>query len=135
MRFACCAVVLMACALVSGRTQPTFDLLGRLELVDRPPGATPVQGLMVSLHPLPLGYEVQARPDRDGKFVLKNVKPGRYSLTLPFAGQIRTFAKGPKALAPDGFELDSSDARALRIVVSLKTSIVSVKVRGGSKPR
>ena len=116
--------------MVTGQTPPTFDLPGYLELVDRPAEATPVEAMMVSLHPLVLDYDVQAWPDRDGKFVLKNVKPGRYSLTLPFPGRIRTFAIGSKALAPDGFELDSSDARALRIVVSLKTSIVSVKVRG-----
>jgi len=131
----------MACALVTGPTQPTFDptkptfdLPGYLELVDRPPNATPVEAMMVSLHhslhPLVLDYDVQARPDRDGKFVLKNVKPGRYSLTLPFPGRIRTFAIGSKKLTPDGFGLDSSDAGSLQIVVSLKTTIVSVKVRG-----
>jgi len=131
----------MACALVTGPTQPTFDptkptfdLPGYLELVDRPPKATPVEAMMVSLHhslhPLVLDYDVQARPDRDGKFVLKNVKPGRYSLTLPFPGRIRTFAIGSKKLTPDGFGLDSSDAGSLQIVVSLKTTIVSVKVRG-----
>ena len=130
MRFACYAVVLMACGLVSGRTLPTFDLPGSLELVDLPPQATPVEAMMVSLHPLILDYEIQAWPDRDGKFVLKNVKPGRYSLTLPFPGRIRTFALGSKELSPDGFKLDSSDVRPLRIIVSLKTSIVSVKVRG-----
>lgn len=144
MRFAGCAVVLMACGLASGRPRahrftgrhtvnsvpPTFDLPGRLELVDQPPEATPVEAMMVTLHPLVLDYEIQARPDRDGKFVLKNLKPGRYSLTLPFPGRIRTFAVGSNELAPDGFELDSSDVRPLRIIVSPKTSILSVRVRG-----
>jgi hypothetical protein len=119
-----------AYSMVTGRTPPTFDLPGYLELVDRPAEATPVEAMMVSLHPLVLDYDVEARPDQDGKFVLKNVKPGRYSLTLPFPGRIRTFATGSKELAPDGFRLDSSDAGPLQIVVSLKTSIVSVKVRG-----
>ena len=119
-----------AYSMVTGRTPPTFDLPGYLELVDRPAEATSVEAMMVSLHPLVLDYDVEARPDRDGKFVLKNVKPGRYSLTLPFSGRIRTFAIGSKELAPDGFRLDSSDARPLQIVVSLKTSILSVKVRG-----
>ena len=66
--------------------------------------------MMVGLHPLALGYEIQARPNRDGKFVLKDVKPGRYCLQLPFPGRIRTFALGSKELTPDGFELNSSDA-------------------------
>ena len=130
MRFACCTVALVACVLVSGRTLPTFDLPGSLELVDRPPSATPVEAMMVGLHPLVLDYEIQAWPDRDGKFVLKNVKPGRYSLTLPFPGRIRTFAIGSKELTPDGFELNSSDVGSLRIIASLKTSNVSVKVHG-----
>ena len=130
MRFACRAVVLMACGLATVRAQPTFDLPGRLELVDRPSKATPVEAMMVTLHPLALDYDIQAWPDQDGKFVLKKVKPGRYALTLPFPGRIRTFAIGSKELAPDGFELDSSDAGPLRIVVSLKTSVVSVKVLG-----
>lgn len=130
MRFACCTVALVACALASGQTPPTFDLPGSLELVDLPPEATPVEAMMVSLRPLVLGYEIQAWPDRNGKFVLKNVKPGRYSLTLPFPGRIRTFAIGSKELAPDGFELNSSDVGSLRIVVSEKTTKVSVKVGG-----
>ncbi len=130
MRFACCTVALVACVLASGQTLPTFDLPGSLELVDLPPEATPVEAMMVSLHPLARDYEIQARPDRNGKFVLKNVKPGRYSLTLPFPGRLRTFAIGSKELAPDGFDLNSSDGGSLRIVVSEKTTKVSVTVRG-----
>jgi hypothetical protein len=116
--------------LVSGQTLPTFNLFGSLELVDMPPEATPVEAMMVGLHPLLLDSEIQARPGRDGKFVLKNVKPGRYSLRLPFPGRIRSFAVGPEKLAPDGFELKSSNVGFLRIIVSVKTSKVSVKVRG-----
>jgi hypothetical protein len=130
MRIACCAVALVICGSVSGQTHSTFDLRGRLELVDRPPEATPVEAMLVSLHPLGRGYDIQAQPDRDGRFVLKNVSPERYSLTLPFPGRIRIFANGSRELAPDGFELSSSDGGPLRIVVSLKTSILSVKVRG-----
>jgi hypothetical protein len=130
MRFACCSVALVGCLLAGGQTLPTFDLPGSLALVDLPPEATPVEAMMVSLHPLVLDYEIQAWPDRSGKFVLKNVKPGRYSLTLPFPGRIRTFAIGTKELAPDGFELNSSDVGSLRIIVSEKTTKVSVKVRG-----
>jgi hypothetical protein len=130
MRFACCAVALAACVLVSGQTLPTFNLSGSLELVDMPPTATPVEEMMVGLHSLRLDSEIQARPGRDGKFVLKNVKPGRYSLTLPFPGRIRTFAIGAEELAPDGFELKSSNVGFLRIIVSEKTSEVSVKVSG-----
>lgn len=130
MRFACCTVALVACVLVSAQTLPTFDLPGSLELVDRPPYATPVEAMMVSLHPLVLDFEIQARPDRAGRFVLKNVKPGHYSLKLDFPGRIRTFAIGSKDLAPDRFELNPSDVGPLRIIASLKTSKVSVMVRG-----
>jgi hypothetical protein len=131
MRFACCTVALAACvSLVSAQRVPTFDLPGTLELVDRPPDATPVEAMMLGLHPLRLDDEIQAWPDRDGKFVLKKVKTGRYSLTLPFPGRIRSFAIGSRELAPDGFELNLNDAGSLRIIASLKTSNVSVKVRG-----
>ena len=94
--------------------------------MDLPPEATPVEAMMVSLHPLVLDYEIQAWPDRNGKFVLKNVKPGRYSLTLPFPGRIRTFAIGSKELAPDGFELNSSDVGSLRLLVN--AVIVQVRI-------
>lgn len=130
MRIACCAVALMICGSVSGQTYSTFDLRGRLELVDRPSEATPVEAMLVSLHPLERGYNIQAQPDREGRFVLKNVRPERYSLTLPFPGRIRTFANGSKELTPDGFELSSSDRGPIRIVVSLKSSILSVETRG-----
>jgi hypothetical protein len=40
-----------AYSMVTGRTPPTFDLPGYLELVDRPAEATPVEAMMVSLHP------------------------------------------------------------------------------------
>ena len=33
--------------MLTGRTPPTFELLGYLELVDRPPEATPVEAMMV----------------------------------------------------------------------------------------
>jgi len=135
MRIACCAVALMICSTLSGQTHSTFDLGGRLELADRPSEATPVEAMLVTLHPLEPSYDIQAQPDRDGRFVLKNVRPGRYSLTLPFPGRIRTFANGSKELAPDGFDLSSSDSGPLRIVVSLKTSVLSVKTRGLSNEK
>ena len=46
--------------MVTGRTPPTFDLPGYLELLDRPAEATPVEAMMVSLHPLVLDYDVEA---------------------------------------------------------------------------
>jgi len=52
MRFACCTVALLASMLASGQTLPTFDLPGSLELVDLPAEATPVEAMMVSLHPV-----------------------------------------------------------------------------------
>jgi hypothetical protein len=119
---------LMICGSASG--QRTFDLRGRLELVDRPPEATPVEAMLVSFHPLAGGYDLQVTPDHDGKFVLKNVRPGRYSLTLPFPGRIRTFSNGSSELDPDQFDLSSSDPGPLRIVASLKTSTLYVTARG-----
>jgi hypothetical protein len=114
----------------SAQTGSSFNLRGTIELVDLPPQATPIEAMLVSFHPLAPGYEIQAQPDRDGKFLLKNVKPEHYSLMLPFPGSIRSFTSGSKELAPDGFELSSSDRGPLRIVVSLKTSTLAVDARG-----
>lgn len=130
MRVACLAVMLTTCALAAAQTPPTFELHGSLKLVDRPPQATPVDSVMVSLHPLQSGFDVQAHPERTGRFVFKNVRPGRYSLSVPIAGRILSFTDGARKLAPNGFELNSSSPSTLRIVVSMKTSVLSVKVRG-----
>jgi len=133
MRIALCAVILMACASVGGQAHQAFNLSGRLELVDLPPEATPVEVLgAVRLMRLSegRGYPVDAQPDRDGRFVLKDVRPGHYSLELSFPGRIRTFSSGSRELAPDGLELTSGDVELLQIIVSLKTSVLSVKARG-----
>ena len=106
-----------------------FDLQGVVELVDRPPAATPVEAVSLALHPLDGGFEIWAQPDPDGKFILKKVRPGRYSLTYPMPGRIQTFAQGPNELAPEGFELRSDSIGPLRLVISLKASDVYVKVR------
>lgn len=130
MRVACLAVMLATCVVAAAQTPPTFELHGSLKLVDRPPQATPVDSVMVSLHPLQGGFDIQAHPDRYGKFVFKNVRPGRYSFSIPIAGRILSFTDGARKLAPDGFELNSASPRALRIIVSMKTSELFVKVRG-----
>jgi hypothetical protein len=132
MRIACCALAVVICSSLSGQTSATFDLVGGLELVDRPSDSTPVEAMLVTLHPLENGYDIQARPDNVGRFVLKKVRPGRYFLQLPFPGRIQTFTNGSQALAPDGFELSSSDSGPIRIVVSLKTSVLSVRTVGVS---
>jgi len=110
--------------------QHAFDLAGVLQLVDAPPEATPVEALSFRIHPLAGGFEVQADPDAQGRFVLRNVKPGRYSLTFPMPGRLVGFSVGSKELSPTGFELGASYPGALSIVVSMKYTSVKVKVLG-----
>jgi hypothetical protein len=129
MRILCSAVLLIRCLPSSGQTGSVFDLQGVVELVDRPPAATPVEAVSFCLHPLESGFDIWAQPDRDGRFTLEIVRPGRYSLTYPMPGRIQTFADGPIELAPEGFELSAGSAGPLRLVVSLKSADVSVKVR------
>lgn len=129
MKLLCSAVLFSGCLPLSGPTGSVFDLQGVVELVDRPPAATPIEAVSFSLHPLEGGFDIWARPDRDGRFTLKNVRPGRYSLTYPMAGRIQTFADGPNELAPEGFELSGGSAGPLRLVVSQKSADVSVTVR------
>ena len=82
MRVACiAALVLVACAQMRAQPHRTFDLNGNLKLVDLPPEATPVEAIVVRLHPKKEGaFDIQADSDTDGNFVMKNVRSGRYSL-------------------------------------------------------
>jgi hypothetical protein len=130
MRIGLCVIALTICSVMGVPTQSSFDIRGSLELVDLPPAAIPVEAILVRLHGLRDGFEIPAQPDATGRFVLKNVRPGRYSLTLAVPGRIQTFTIGLRELAPDGFELSSGDVAPLRIVVSLKTSILTVEARG-----
>jgi hypothetical protein len=53
--------------------QHSFDVAGVLRLTDKPPEATPVNALSFRIHPLAGGFDVPAQPDREGRFVLRNV--------------------------------------------------------------
>jgi hypothetical protein len=130
MRIACCALAMVICSSLSSQTSSTFDLSGRLELVDLPPDPTPVEAMLVTFRGLENGRVIQAQPNKAGIFALENVPPGRYALQLPFAGRIQTFTNGSRALAPDGFDLSSSRSGPIRIVVSLKSSALSVTAVG-----
>jgi hypothetical protein len=129
MKILCSAVLVIGCLTLGGQTESVFDLQGILELVDRPPAATPVEALSFRLHPLGGGFDIEAQPDRDGRFILHKVRQGRYSLTFPMPGRIQTFAVGPIELAPEGFELSPGGAGPLLLVVSMKSADLSVKVR------
>ncbi|MBZ5567541.1 MAG: hypothetical protein LAN64_06785 [Acidobacteriia bacterium] len=111
---------------------PAGDITGKLELAEIPPGAvpTPVEMLPVTIRSLATMQSITADPDKTGKFVLKNVPAGQYSLSLPFPGLIRIFAMGNKALNPDRFGLEPDDTAPLQIVVSLRESTAVVDVHG-----
>src|ERR1700730_12216012 len=79
----------------------SVDLPGTLELVDKPPAATPVEAFSVGVRELHGGHQFSAQPDSAGQFVLTNVPPGRYSLVLTFPGRIRVFETGSTPLMPD----------------------------------
>jgi hypothetical protein len=126
-----CALLTLLCSLpLPAQSGEAFDLPGVLRLVDKPPEATPVDALSFRIHPLAGGFDIQAQPDKDGKFILRHVHPGRYSLTFPMPGRLEVFAIGQQALAPDNFELTSQNSSALSIIVSMKTARVIVKVQG-----
>lgn len=111
-------------------TGPRINIPGTLELVDKPPSVTPVEFLMVTIRHLQGRYQIHAQPDHDGKFTLENVPPGRYSLNLPFPGRVQTFTVGSRSLMPDAFEITTGESGQLRIVVSLKTAVLSVDIFG-----
>jgi hypothetical protein len=124
------SALLIGCSVGNGQTDSVFDVQGFLRLVDRPASATPVEALTFRIHPLGGGgFDVEAQPDRDGRFTLNKVRPGRYSLTFPMPGRIERFANRSNELAPEGFELTSGKAGPLVLVISMKSADVSVKVQ------
>ncbi len=129
MQILCLSVLLIGCSMMIGQTDSVFDILGVLKLVDRQPAATPVEAPIFHVHPLAGGLDIEAHPDRDGRFTLNRVQPGRYSLTFPMPGRIQSFTNRARALAPDGFELTSDAAGPIVLVISMKSADVSVKVQ------
>jgi hypothetical protein len=105
-----------------------LNIPGTLELVDKPPAATPVEVLDVMVRQLSGGRQFHAQPDHDGNFKLQDLAPGRYSLNLSFPGRIQVFACGSRSLMPDDFELTPGEAGPLHIVVTLKTADVAVEI-------
>lgn len=93
------------------------------------PPQPPVKAISFCFRPLQGGLDIWAQPDRDGRFTLTKVRPGRYSLQYSAPGRIQTFADGPRELAPEGFELHAGSG-PIRLLVSGKTSSVSVQVLG-----
>jgi hypothetical protein len=115
---------------LTAQSTQTFDVAGTLSFIDRPPEATPVEAVTFRIHPLAGTSDVSATPDKDGKFVLRDIQPGRYSLVFPMPGRIEVFAFGPRQLAPEDFELSSNDPGSISIVVSMKSATVAVRVLG-----
>jgi hypothetical protein len=111
-------------------TTNSVTILGTLELVDKPAEATPVEAFLVRIIELHGSAQFAAKPDRDGNFRLENVRPGNYVLNLNFPGRIQLFVNGSHSLMPDGFEVQAGDSAPMRIVVSEKTSTLSVGVAG-----
>lgn len=120
---------LASLSLIAQRAQ-TFDVVGSLSLIDRPPEATSVEGLTFQIRRLTDGVVVSATPDKDGRFVLRDIQPGRYSLMFPMPGRIEVSAIGARQLAPEDFELSSNDPGPISIVVSMKSATVAVRVLG-----
>ena len=112
-----------------GQTDSVFDLQGILKLVGRPPDATPLEALVFRVHPLGGGLDIEAKPDREGRFTLRKVRRGRYSLTFPMPGRIQTFTNGTDELSPEGFELTSDAAGPILLAITMKSADVFVKVR------
>jgi hypothetical protein len=131
MKILCVSALLIGCPMVNGQTDAVSDVQGLLKLVDRPEGATPVEALGFRIHPLGGGgFDVEAQPDREGRFTLNKVRPGRYSLTFPMPGRIESFTNGAGELAAEGFELSRGGVGPLVLVISMKSADVSVTIHG-----
>ena len=123
-------VLFIACLPLGGQTDSSFDLPGTVQFVDPPPAATTVDSVIFHLHPLGGGVDLEARPDKNGNFTINGVKPGRYWLTYGMPGRIQTFSVGSRELAPENFELRSTDVGPLRLIITMAEAVVVVNVRG-----
>ena len=112
------------------RSGGVINLPGTLELVDKPPEATPVEAFGVAIYGLQDKRRYSASTDRNGNFTLEDLPPGRYSLSLSFPGRIQVFTCASRSILPDDFELREGERGPLRIVVSLKTADVAVEITG-----
>ncbi len=112
------SLVFLRCSMMIGQTDKGFDIQGVLKLIDRAPTAIPIEGLVFHIHPLKGGLDIEARPDRAGRFTLNKVHPGPYSLTFPTPSRIQSFRYGSSELAADRFELTAGSAGVLTLVIS-----------------
>ncbi|PYT23931.1 MAG: hypothetical protein DMG58_27035 [Acidobacteria bacterium] len=109
------------------------DFPGRLRLVDTDPFTTPVEYPEVALCSLDRSAFVRARPDRTGRFNLTGMVPSRHAFVLSFPGHFVSVAIGGRLMALPEFELKREDRGPVDIAVSLKTSELSVEVRGAPR--
>jgi hypothetical protein len=119
----------IACLPLGGQTDSSFDLPGLVQFVDPPPDAATVDQVIFHLSPIGGGIDVEARPNKNGSFTINGVRPGRYSLTYGMPGRIQTFAVGSRELAPENFELRSTDVGPLRLIITMVEAVVVVNVR------
>ena len=113
---------------------PVPDLTGVVEVEgENPP---PLENFRVSLTPIdvPLSWQQpDAAIDRDGRFTLPAVAPGRWQLSAAQGqGYVKSFQIGEKDASPYGFDLLPGETGPLKIVVSMKTAQVKVTVAGAS---
>lgn len=120
----------LAALTLSAQHPDTFTVEGSLHLIDGTPDSTPVEALAFQIHPLAGGPDLPAQPDRNGEFVLSNVRAGRYSLTFPMPGHLRVFAIGAEEVSPSDFQFDSDHQGPLSIVVSMQSTTIDLNVAG-----
>jgi hypothetical protein len=127
--------ILAAAVAAVGQAAPTINVKGSLEIADATADTTPVSALSVALYSPSTLAMYRARPDRDGMFELKGVRPGRYLLEMGTPSRLQTFTIGGRESSPAGFELMAEEKGPMHIVLSVKTGDLTVDVRdaGDSK--
>ena len=125
-----CLLLLIGSLPSWGQANSIFDVPGVVELVDRPPDATPVEAVLFCVHQMDGVLEYCAQPNPNGQFILTKVQPGRYSLKFSMPGRITSFTDGAVQIDPQEFELGPGSEGPIRLVVSMRFGEVSVTVRG-----
>jgi hypothetical protein len=112
---------------------PVPDLSGTLEIEGDNP--QPLEAIQVFLSPLDVlmsWQQPQAKVDRDGRFTLPSVAPGRWQLNMLQAqGYVKSFQIGPRNASPYAFDLAPGEAGPLKIVVSMRMARIKITAAGG----
>ncbi|MDX2153778.1 MAG: carboxypeptidase-like regulatory domain-containing protein [Bryobacteraceae bacterium] len=112
---------------------PAIDLEGRVRVEG--PGAEKFRDVKVTLLPgsvrQPIASELEARPDKEGRFVIRNVPPGVWDIgvePIPAGGYLKSMTLGGADVLTKDMVIDAASRGPLNVVVSTRGGVVKGSV-------